>query len=749
MQRQMGSLKEEMRGLREDQKPCEKTDDGERPGGSDGGTEPEGPQTNTSEESTTHQPKLPMNERNVEERDTNAKSKDQELSDGGVVKDSMQTNAIPLTQQPEDDKTTTEHNDTTISQKFQSAGDGGIQEETSKDQTVGPDREKVADIENISVPVPVTPGPSDPRSPAPPGQQHMRTQVSLEVVQCRSAATSPMTPPEDGQSFFFPSSFGKLGAVGAELQVGQLVELCSVATSPMTPKTPSTTAFPELIGRETVQKDQKEKKVQRESGQECFPMTQSLAEAESEITGALKLTTSQEQRESAGLSLSQVTMEGSKQQCKQQRMGSMDQDITILVTHYGNNEGEEEEKAESSCYPIETEMVKIDEFEEERENNGDLKGQQKQMKETCVTACEVPKTDVTAEHSEVEENKGACGELRGETKPPVPESPAPFGCHNIRTQVSLEVVQCQSVATSPMTPPEGDQAFFFPSSLGKSEGVGTGTEEAELRQPKGCSVGKIVEVKEELVVEVKEELVVEDKEGLVVVEVKEEVVVEDKVEVKEEVVVVEDKVEVVVEVKEEVVVEVKEVVVVEDKVEVVVEVKEEVVVEDKEVVVVVVEDKVEVVVEVKEEVVVVVEDKVEVVVEDKEEVVVVEDKKEDKVSAEKQVEAAEEDTKEEENGEEQSEEPVQEVSWDEKGMTWEVYGAVVEVAVLGSAIQKHLEKQVKKQKPSMPPPPPLNPSAVPLSPESIRGVLDLARVRGQVLVRVRVGRGRGESRVEG
>ncbi|XP_059372041.1 G protein-regulated inducer of neurite outgrowth 1-like [Carassius carassius] len=42
-------------------------------------------------------------------------------------------------------------------------------------------------------------------------------------------------------------------------------------------------------------------------------------------------------------------------------------------------------------------------------------------------------------------------------------------------------------------------------------------------------------------------------------------------------------------------------------------------------------------------------------------------------------------------------EPVQEVSWDEKGMTWEVYGAVVEVAVLGSAIQKHLEKQVNKQ----------------------------------------------------
>ncbi|XP_016295494.1 G protein-regulated inducer of neurite outgrowth 1-like [Sinocyclocheilus anshuiensis] len=48
--------------------------------------------------------------------------------------------------------------------------------------------------------------------------------------------------------------------------------------------------------------------------------------------------------------------------------------------------------------------------------------------------------------------------------------------------------------------------------------------------------------------------------------------------------------------------------------------------------------------------------------------------------------------------EEEVPEHVQEVSWDEKGMTWEVYGAVVEVTVLGSAIQKHLEKQVKKQK---------------------------------------------------
>ncbi|XP_043113667.1 G protein-regulated inducer of neurite outgrowth 1 [Puntigrus tetrazona] len=66
-------------------------------------------------------------------------------------------------------------------------------------------------------------------------------------------------------------------------------------------------------------------------------------------------------------------------------------------------------------------------------------------------------------------------------------------------------------------------------------------------------------------------------------------------------------------------------------------------------------------------------------------------------------------------------EPVQEVSWDEKGMTWEVYGAVVEVAVLGSAIQKHLEKQVKKQKtkpldlPSPTDAPPANPTETSMS----------------------------------
>ncbi|NXT59268.1 GRIN1 protein, partial [Pluvianellus socialis] len=46
--------------------------------------------------------------------------------------------------------------------------------------------------------------------------------------------------------------------------------------------------------------------------------------------------------------------------------------------------------------------------------------------------------------------------------------------------------------------------------------------------------------------------------------------------------------------------------------------------------------------------------------------------------------------------EEEAPEPIREVSWDEKGMTWEVYGASMEVEVLGMAIQKHLEKQIEE-----------------------------------------------------
>uniref|UniRef100_A0AAV2JR75 G protein-regulated inducer of neurite outgrowth C-terminal domain-containing protein n=1 Tax=Knipowitschia caucasica TaxID=637954 RepID=A0AAV2JR75_KNICA len=43
-----------------------------------------------------------------------------------------------------------------------------------------------------------------------------------------------------------------------------------------------------------------------------------------------------------------------------------------------------------------------------------------------------------------------------------------------------------------------------------------------------------------------------------------------------------------------------------------------------------------------------------------------------------------------------SKSPVKEVKWDAEGMTWEVYGAAVDPEELGSAIQKHLEMQIKE-----------------------------------------------------
>ncbi|XP_019946895.2 G protein-regulated inducer of neurite outgrowth 1 [Paralichthys olivaceus] len=666
----MGSLKDEMRGLREDHQPHEKTDDGERSGGSDGSAVPEGAQINTSQESTTrwdHQPKQQTNE-SPKSKDQLLSGEDRDKHDSTQIKDHTQTDATTLTQQPDADTTAT-HKNMTISTKSLKNGDADIQKEKSEDGIVGQDREKKLESATVLVPVPSTPDPSnplspDPRSPAPFGQQHMRTQVSLEVVQCRSAATSPMTPPEGSHPFFFPNSFG--GSVGsgskdAELQVGQQVEFCSVATSPMTPKTPSTTAFPELVGRETVQRGEpvKRPEEQRESGQqESFSATRSLTEAESEKTAALKCATSTEVNDgsssasstAAAVTQSQVTVEDRDHQSKQQRMGSMDQDITILVTHYGNNDEEDEEKNELCCYSIEPEMVKIDEYEELSENKSegdkkisteadapdlDTNPPQSKAAESSAPASEQPIITMKPDSSEGRENKDVHDEAV--TKPPVPESPAPFGCHNICTQVSLEVVQCQSAATSPMTPPEGDHAFYFPSSIGKCGAVGAETKDAEMQVSRQVEFRSVATAP----------MTPRTPTATTFPEVMKEACMEEKIVEEEEV-------------------------------------------KDKQV--------------------------------EKE----VECEEEEKVTEEKKKEAEEEEDQTEsvnckEKDEEKCEEPVQEVSWDEKGMTWEVYGAVLEVAVLGSAIQKHLEKQVKKQKPSMPPPPPLNPSAMPLTSEASQG----------------------------
>ncbi|XP_014897776.1 G protein-regulated inducer of neurite outgrowth 1 isoform X1 [Poecilia latipinna] len=662
----MGSLKDEKRALREDRQPCEKTNNEGLSEGSDSSAAAEGRPLRTCQESTTSedcQSKLHMDASSVGNREKTLKSKDPEFcgvnskssepSASEPVKDCAQPGDMPVTLQ-----TVATQNEATISTNNQGNGD-------AEGENVALDKGDGTDVVNIFVPVPSTPDPSDPRSPAPFGQQHMRTQVSLEVVQCCSAATSPMTPPEGDHSFFFPNNFGKHGvdpvasAAGthdAELQVGQQVEFCSVATSPMTPKTPSSTAFPVLIGRGTGKKEEKTKKEeeQRETGQKKSCTTTKCTEEVSKNDESLKCAKGLSSYESVGSSTSglatavtQGTFEDSTQQCTQQRMGSMDQDITILVTHYGNND----EEAESHFQTLEPDMVKTEETEKGEENISNMKSEDR--KETASTVApdlaqeksspkqpqKLPgKTNVCTEpdNSEVVAHKGARVDMRDVSVPksPVPESPAPFGCHNIRTQVSLEVVQCQSVATSPMTPPEGDQAFNFPSSFGKCGGVGTETKDAEMQ------VGQQVEFRSVATAPMTPRTPV----ATTFPEIKKEVSIEEKI----------------VEEKEE-------------------ESREQLVENTKEV-----------------------------------------PKEVEKLTQKESIGEDSKDVKNcKEKDEEKCEEPVQEVSWDEKGMTWEVYGAVVEVAVLGSAIQKHLEKQVQKQKQlsTMPPPPPLNPAASPLPSE--------------------------------
>lgn len=602
----MGSVEDEMRGVGE--KAGERAsdgDDGDGAGGSDGSAAPETPQINTSP-AADRRPHT--NGSHAEDRDVDPVSK--ELS-GGVrdnadqsdsigVRQSAQTVAVPQIRQINADQATAATRSKTTSDS--DAGDGI---HVCGDKSPGSDKEN----ENIQVRVPLTPGPSDPRSPAPVGQHHMRTQVSLEMVQCHSVATSPMTPPDSGHAFLFPSALGRStgsDAKDAELQVGHQVEFCSVATSPMTPKTPSTTAFPELIGREPAQRSEElEKSGQQEAG---------LKE-----TGQLTYDTSEDP---------QVALVVRNQHCEQQRLRAVDQTITITVTHYNNEEEEDEEEA--SSYHTQSDMVKIDEREQVGGSISDAKGGDGKENMSTESVAPARAQNTSSPPPQHTGELSACDETRRDAeceegaKPPVPESPAPFGCHNIRTQVSLEVVQCQSVATSPMTPPDGDQAFCFPSSLRRCAAAGAESRDPQLQvdtrvefrsvatapmTPRTPTTNTFPEIRKGASTE---EKIVEEEEGKWEQEVVKEV--------------------------------------------------------------------------------------------------------------EKRAAAAEEDTAEARHCEEKGDEPVQEVSWDEKGMTWEVYGAVVEVAVLGSAIQKHLEKQVmKKRQPSMPPPPPLMPSATPLSPESLLG----------------------------
>lgn len=623
----MGSLKENLKGLREDRKFGEVLDEGHGARSSEGSTDAGRTQTSVSPAAPNvgeYEPGSHMEANSDKQGDKNPIFKEVshsvcnniDPSDSIEVKTFPYTGPIALKQQPENDKTAVINEDKVISIELPGDADADNQEEDLK--------RKNAELENISIPVPFTPGPYDPRSPAPEGQHHMRTQVSLEVVQCHSAATSPMTPPEGGHSFFFPASLERFSGSDTKdtnQQVGHLVEFCSVGTSPMTPKTPFSSAFPEVVGREAVHKGEgvEMSEQQRKSGQQETEINVSKELCED---GSNKHPESSDSCSAAGLIDKQESLKDKNGPLKETRLGSMDQDITITVTQYNIEEEAGEEEL------LELHVIKVQECKQQ-EGVIDVDGMghiphaldMSNTNHTTKVSASVAASDVKAEHLENshQDPKEACV-----TRPSVPESPAPFGCHNIRTQVSLEVVQCQSVATSPMTPPEGDQAFCFPSSFGKCGAVGTETKDAELQ------VGQQVEFRSVATAP----MTPRTPTATTFPDIKEG----DSV----------------------------------GKTEAEIKAKQEALEVGK-----------------------------------------------DKGS---EVKPAEDDLKEVRNCKEKCDEPVQEVSWDEKGMTWEVYGAVVEVAVLGSAIQKHLEKQVmKKRQPSMPPPPPLNPSAKPLSLESIQG----------------------------
>lgn len=633
----MGSLKENLRGLREDCKLGEVLGDGDAAGSSECATDAERTQISGSPAAATaaeYEPGPHMDGNGDEEGDKGPLST--EISHG-VCNSAEHTGPISAMQPPEAEKAAAVSEETAVSTQLPSNTGADNQEEAFKRGN--------GEIGNISVPVPRTPGPYDPRSPAPEGQHHMRTQVSLEVIQCHSIATSPMTPPEGGHSFFFPASlerFSGSDTKDAELQAGHQVEFCSVATSPMTPKTPFSAAFSEFAGREAVIKRERVE-TSEERGKNDQQETRSSAEAESETTaskqlredGSGKCPESSDKCPAAGLADTQETLRDKNEPFKQVRLGSMDQDITITVTQYNNEEEEEEEEL------LELPRVKIEEFKQREEGVNDVKdvdgigciSHAPDLSTTNhtedISALDEAQSDVKGGHLE---NSSQGPTDASVIRPSVPESPAPFGCHNIRTQVSLEVVQCQSAATSPMTPPEGDRAFCFPSSFGRCAEVGAETKDAELQ------VGRQVEFRSVATAPMTPRTPTattfpDIRKGASVEKIEEEM-----------------------------------------------EAKQE----------------------------------------------VLEVGTGEKRGSESKTN--EDDSNEMRNCKEKCEEPVQEVSWDEKGMTWEVYGAVVEVAVLGSAIQKHLEKQVmKKRQPSMPPPPPLNPSAKPISLESIQGAAGKGR----------------------
>ncbi|XP_061092365.1 G protein-regulated inducer of neurite outgrowth 1 [Conger conger] len=450
-----------------------------------------------------------------------------------------------------------------------------------------------------------------PAPPPPPHHHHMQTQSSLEAPSCHSVATSPMTPPQGSGDYFFPYSFQKAG-----LNTGEVSQPLyrSVATAPMSPLTPAITVpespCPEIkvTSAETVSSQQgllheahggvggdrfdKGPKQPAESNK-------TTENVPSEVPSAMTLS-------SSGPAPGQETADGTRDQCVESDVNVGTGQPGPSLTNHGaicsvTTQGGSRERGSA---PTEMKLDRNDSEGVWNQRSG--RGHYDLGEARQLTVEDFTFDEGQSQNAAAEKTVSLPSPLLSPAPPPPPHH------HHMQTQSSLEAPSCHSVATSPMTPPQGSGDYFFPYSFRKA-----GLDPGEQPQPLYRSVATAPMSPLTPTVKVPEppcpEIQVVDVKGAA-----EQADVEGA----------------------------------------------------------------------------------------------------DRATEQGTVKASD-----------AQQEVVQQVRWDEKGMTWEVYGAAVEVEVLGTAIQKHLEKQGEEpgKSPisppdspphSSPPPPPLEPPPSPSPPAS-------------------------------
>ncbi|XP_035264070.1 flocculation protein FLO11 [Anguilla anguilla] len=465
-----------------------------------------------------------------------------------------------------------------------------------------------------------------PAPPPPPHHQHIQTQVSLETPSCHSVATSPMTPPQGSGDYFFPYSFRKAG-----LDSGELPQPLyrSVATAPMSPLTPTITVpespCPEITvtragngssqqGPPQIAHGGIQKGVAPQVGGNTDMLIGGPRPAESNIKSTESIAPegpSATTSSASGPTPGQETTERTRDQCiKPGADAGAGQPGPSLANHGTvcsvTPQGDTRERGSApQLIELDTKASKVQSVDLGPQKSGghatnraegvpnkysgrghcDL-GEARQLTVEDFTFDDGQSHNAPAEGVS-EKTAGLPSPLLSPAPPPPPHH------HHIQTQVSLETPSCHSVATSPMTPPQGSGDYFFPYSFKKA-----GLDSGELPQPVYRSVATAPMSPLTPTVTVPQSPCPE----ITVMDVKGDV---------------------------------------------------------------------------------------------------------DGVTELGKVKAGD-----------GQQEVVQAVRWDEKGMTWEVYGAAVEVEVLGTAIQKHLDKQGEepgKQPPPLSPPvsPPLSPPPAP------------------------------------